>query len=375
MPQDVAMVLVGGRGTRLGRITRTKAKPAVPFGGKYKLIDFVLSNLSHASIDTVGIVTQYEPHALMHYIQRGASWDLDVSVGGVQFLTPYTSHEGEERWQRGTAHAIKQHWHFIEQYRPERVLILSGDHVYKMDYRKLIEDHITSKASITIGAFKPHDDLRRYGLLSIDEDCRITDFIEKPEHPKSALASMGIYVFNTDTLENLLLQLPKEEVDFGKDLIPRALHNNIPMNAYVFEGYFRDVGTVESLFEANMDLLNHPEYLNIHDYVEAPLFTKSQDLPPHHVTASGSVSHSMISDGSLISGRVEKSILAHHVLVKAFSVVENSLLYAGVIVGEHAELKNCIVLEDTVILPKTRLVFDTVQVIDNETLWQMGRES
>ncbi|TVP94983.1 MAG: glucose-1-phosphate adenylyltransferase [Acholeplasmatales bacterium] len=373
MPQDIAMVLVGGRGTRLGRITRTKAKPAVTFGGKYKLIDFVLSNLSHASIDTVGIVTQYEPHGLMHYIQRGASWDLDVSVGGVQFLTPYTSHEGD-RWQRGTAHAIKQHWHFIEQYRPERVLILSGDHVYKMNYRKLIDHHVASKAAITIGAFKPHDDLRRYGLLSIDGQCRITDFAEKPEHPQSTLASMGIYVFNTDTLEGLLSRLPEEEVDFGKDLIPRALEDNIPMNAYVFDGYFRDVGTVESLFEANMDLLDHPEYLDIHDYVEAPLFTKSQDLPPHHVTASGSAQQSLISDGTLISGHVVHSIIAHRVLVKAFAHVQDSLLYAGVIVGEHAELKNCIVLEDTVILPKTRLVFDTVQVIDNETLWQMGRD-
>lgn len=372
MSKDVlAMVLVGGRGTRLGAITKHTAKPAVTFGGKYKLIDFVLSNLSNSMINTVGIITQYEPHELMRYIQRGASWDLDVVDGGIHFLTPYTSYDGE-KWQKGTAHAIKQHFHFIREYKPKHVLILSGDHVYKMDYRKMINAHEKSGANITIAAFKPHDDLSRYGILSVDEAMRIIDFNEKPSTPTSDLASMGIYVFNTDILEAMLLKKEDLEFDFGKDIIPKALSQHYHLNAYIFDGYFRDVGTIESLYEANMDLIDHPEYLELHDYKEFPLFTKSQDLPPHHNQSMDAITHSLISDGVLIKGKVNHSIISSNVLIKPFANVQDSIIYSGVKIGEHAQIKNCIVLENTVVLPHTKLIYDEVKVIDNDVLWHLG---
>jgi glucose-1-phosphate adenylyltransferase len=367
----IAMVLVGGRGTRLGAITKYTAKPAVTFGGKYKLIDFVLSNLSNSNIDTAGIVTQYEPHELMRYIQRGASWDLDVTDGGIHFLTPYTSYEGEQ-WQKGTAHAISQHFHFIKEYDPKYVLILSGDHVYKMDYNLMINQHEATNADITIATFKPHDDLSRYGILSIDETNRITSFQEKPSKPKSQLASMGIYVFNTEILEKILQKDLASDFDFGKDIIPKSLEEGYHLSAYVFENYFRDVGTIESLYEANMDLLDHPNYLNIHDYERLPLFTKSQDLPPHHNQSMEKVIDSLVSDGVIIQGSLTHSIVSSNVLIKSFAHVEDSLIFSGVIIGEHAQIKNCIILENTVVLPHTKLVFDEVKVIDNDVLWKIG---
>jgi glucose-1-phosphate adenylyltransferase len=372
MSKDVlAMVLVGGRGTRLGAITKHTAKPAVTFGGKYKLIDFVLSNLSNSLINTVGIITQYEPHELMRYIQRGASWDLDVVDGGIHFLTPYTSYDGE-KWQKGTAHAIKQHFHFIKEYKPKYVLILSGDHVYKMDYRNMIKAHEASQANITIAAFKPHDDLSRYGVLSMDESNRITAFNEKPESPKSDLASMGIYVFNTDILEDMLLKKDDIDFDFGKDIIPKALGLDYHLNAYIFDGYFRDVGTIESLYEANMDIIDHPEYLELHDYKAFPLFTKSQDLPPHHNQSMDAVKNSLVSDGVLIKGSINHSIISSNVLIKPFASVNDSIIFSGVKIGEHAQIKNCIILENTVVLPHTKLLFDEIKVIDNDVLWHLG---
>ncbi len=370
----LAMVLVGGRGTRLNPITKRMAKPAVSFGGKYRLIDFVLSNLTNSFIRTVGIITQYEPHSLMHYIEHGASWDLDVTDGGIQFLTPYTSFEGE-RWQKGTAHAIRQHMHFVNQHNPDYVLILSGDHVYKMDYTPLIEAHKASNAEITIATFNPHDSLSRYGVLSIDANNRITDFEEKPDNPRGNLASMGIYVFNRKVLETILAQEIPEGLDFGKDIIPMALKQNHLIKAYLFEGYFRDVGTVESLFEANMDLINHPEYLKLNDYKYLPLYTRSSDYPPHHVMLDEPIIDSLISDGCLIQGRVEHSILSNNVAIREDSSIKNCLLYSGVIVNENCTLENVIVLEDTVIPPNTQIAFDEVTVIDNDILWALGDEN
>ncbi len=367
----VAMVLVGGRGTRLGPITKYKAKPAVTFGGKYKLIDFVLSNLSHAFIDTVGIVTQYEPHALMDYIQRGSSWDLDVSDGGIHFLTPYTSFEGD-KWQKGTAHAVAQHIRFIDMYKPKHVLILSGDHVYKMQYEKLIHTHEESDADVTIAVFKPHDDLSRYGVLDLDQNNHIIDFEEKPDNPKSDYASMGIYVFKTRVLNEMLGNNFNHANDFGKNIIPKALAENYHVHGYVFNDYFRDVGTIQSLYDANMDLLDHPEYLKLHDYKTQPLYTKTENLPPHHNMASDAVTNALISDGVLIMGRVHHSVLSSNVTIKAHAFVQDSVIFSNVTVGEHSEIKNCIVLEGTYILPRTKLVFDDVTVIDNETLWAMG---
>ncbi|MFW6320134.1 MAG: sugar phosphate nucleotidyltransferase [Bacillota bacterium] len=366
----VAMVLVGGRGTRLESITKHTAKPAVTFGGKYKLIDFVLSNLSHAFIDTIGIITQYEPHALMNYIQHGSSWDLDVSEGGIQFLTPYTAYDGE-KWQKGTAHAIKQHLHFINTYDPEYVLILAGDHVYKMDYNLLIDQHKKTNADLTIGAFKPHDSLTRYGVFTITNDI-ITNFQEKPKHPKGDYASMGLYVFKTEVLKEVLNQISDQDYDFGKDIIPKILTLNYKVSPYIYKGYFRDVGTVQSLYDANMDLLDNPELLKLHDYKNYPLYTRSENLPPHHNISSDPVTNSLISDGVLVMGRVDHSIISSRVLIKAGAYIKDSLVYSNVKIGENAHLEQCIVLEDTVILPKTKLIFDTPTVIDNETLWEMG---
>ena len=367
----VAMVLVGGRGTRLGAITMDKAKPAVTFGGKYKLIDFVLSNISHSGIDTVGIVTQYEPHALMHYIQRGASWDLDVSDGGVHFLTPYTGHDGE-KWQSGTAHAIAQHLHFLHAYNPDHVVVLSGDHVYKMDYRPMIQAHEKNHADVTVGAFKPHDSLSRYGVLTLDANDRVTAFSEKPTHPEGDLASMGVYVFTREALSRVLSENVENDADFGRDIIPKALHGDDRVFGYRFEDYFRDVGTIESLFEANMDLLDHPEYLKIHDYQTLPIYTKTEDLPPHHNMSQAGVKNALVSDAAMIMGRVERSVISSGVLVKENALVRDSVVFSNVTIGEHATLQNALVLEGTVILPKTRLEFDTPTVVNNASLWKLG---
>jgi len=374
MRNDVlAMVLVGGRGSRLNPITKRIAKPAVPFGGKYKLIDFVLSNLSNSFIRNIGIITQYQPHSLMQYIAHGSSWDLDVTEGGVQFLTPYTSYEGDE-WQKGTAHAIKQHYHFIKQHDPDYVLILAGDHVYKMDYNQMLKTHQENNADITISAFRPQDDPSRYGILHCDNDNRVTAFYEKPEKPDSHLASMGIYIFNRKALENILSGHMEASFDFGADIIPQALKENYTVHAHIFNGYFRDVGTVKSLFAANMDLIDHPQYLRLNDYVELPLYTRSADYPPHHIIREETIEDSLISDGCLIEGHLKRCILSHNVTVKFGAALENTLLYPGVSVGENSVLKNVIVLDGTVILPNTRIVYDVPTVIDNESLWALGVE-
>jgi len=370
----VAMVLVGGRGTRLHPITKHMAKPAVTFGGKYRLVDFVLSNLTNSYIGTVGIITQYEPHSLMHYIEHGANWDLDVSGGGIQFLTPYTAYDGD-KWQKGTAHAIRQHMHFIRQHDPELVLILSGDHVYKMDYTPLIEDHQQSGADITIATFKPHDSLSRYGVLKSDETGRLIHFQEKPDHPEGDMASMGIYVFERKALETILTEEMPEGFDFGKDIIPKALQEDYRINTYRFEGYFRDVGTVQSLYDANMELLDRPELLRLNDYKNLPIYTRSSDYPPHHIMLSEPVKNSLVSDGCLIQGTVRHSILSNNVAVLEDTTIDDCLIYSGVTVNENCQVKNAIILENTVIPPNTNIVFDEVKVIDNDILWALGDDS
>jgi len=367
----LAMVLVGGRGTRLHPITKRKAKPAVTFGGKYKLIDFVLSNLTNAAISTVGVITQYEPHSLMDYIEHGSSWDLDILSGGIRFLTPYTSYEGD-RWQKGTAHAIRQHLRFIDQHDPEYVLVLSGDHVYKMDYNAMIDAHEKSGADFTIATFTPHDTLSRYGVLQVDDAHRVANFEEKPENPKGDSASMGVYVFNKNVLKEILSGELFDDFDFGHDIIPKALEEGYKIGAYHFAGYFRDVGTVESLFDANMDLLDHPEQLSLNDTKTLPVYTRSSDLPPHHIMDEGSVTNALIGDGCMVMGTVKHSILSQNIVVKNKSDIRDSLLFDNVTIGEEATLRNVIVLEGTVVLPKTKLDFDEVTVIDNEALWKLG---
>ena len=366
------MVLVGGRGTRLGKITKTTAKPAVTFGGKYKLIDFVLSNLSNSSINTIGIITQYEPYELLSYIEHGSTWDLDVNEAGVSFLTPYTSTAGE-LWQKGTAHSVYQHFRFIDQYDPDYVLILSGDHVYKMDYNKLIEAHKEHKSDVTISTFEVNDDPSRYGILDLDEYGNVLSFEEKPKHPKSKIASMGIYVFSKEVLRTLLQDAYiRSQFDFGKDIIPLALEKKLKVCGYKFDGYFRDVGTIKSLYEANMDILDKPHYLKTYDYNDFPILTKSSNLPPHHIIYSDKISNSLISDGCLISGEIRHSILSSGVVVTEGCRIKDSIIHSNVKIGKNSIIENAFIIKNSVVLANSVLVFDEVTVVDNEFLWKMG---
>lgn len=371
--QVVAMVLVGGRGSRLGNITKTTAKPAVSFGGKYKLIDFVLSNLANSSITTVGMITQYEPYELLSYVGHGSTWDLDVNEGGVSFLTPYTSATGE-LWQKGTAHSVYQHLRFVDQYKPKYVLILSGDQIYKMDYNLMINEHIKNQADITIATWNIQDNPSRYGILELDDKDKVLGFEEKPVEAKSNLGSMGVYVFNTNVLHQLLQEGSHNNVDFGNDIIPLALQKGFSLFGYRFEGYFRDVGTIESLYQANMDLIDKPHYLRIHDYNDFPILTKSSNLPPHHVIRGRKIRNSFISDGCMIYGEVDHSILSSGVLISDDCVIKDSIIHSNVKIGSNCYIKNAIVVEGSVILANTMLQFDTVTVVDNEYLWKMGEQ-
>lgn len=365
MSKLVAMALVGGRGTRLEEITKHTAKPAVSFGGKYRLIDFVLSNLIHSNIDRIGLLTQYEPHELMRYIGNGSTWDLDVNDGGIHFLTPYTSKTGD-MWQKGTAHAIKQHFRFIEQYNSEHVLILSGDHIYKMDYSELFETHLAKESDITIGAFKVQKDASRYGILEVNKDCKVTGFEEKPENPKSNNASMGVYIFKTEVLKELLNT--SELNDFGKDIIPYALTKDYNIFGHRYKGYFKDVGTLSTLFEANMDLIDNPQFLKLHEYRDFPIYTKSSNLPPHHITKNAVVINSMISDGCLIDGRLNHAIISSGSYIGKNASLKNVIAFRNVTIEDNVTLENCFILEDTIVKSGTKLKFDNIKVIDNEIL-------
>ena len=367
----IAMVLVGGRGSRLEQITKHTAKPAVSFGGKFKLIDFVLSNLSNSNIDTCGIITQYEPHELMNYIGHGSTWDLDVNEGGIAFLTPYTSMDGQ-LWQEGTAHAIFQHFKFIDQHNPEYVVILSGDHVYKMNYMNMIDEHIKNNADITISAFSVAKNPQRFGILQTDKSGRVTNFEEKPEYPKSNLASMGVYVFNRHVLQDCLSQNLDNNLDFGNDIIPLALKNGKNVFAYRFNGYFRDVGTVESLYRANMDLIDNPQYLKLHEYIDSPVYTKSSNLPPHHIAKKCVINQSLISDGCLIYGDVYHSILSSGTVVGSNSIVKNSIIHRDVTIGDNTFIENAIVIEETNIPQNMILKFKKTTIIDQEIINEMG---
>ena len=370
----VAMVLVGGRGTRLGNITKSTAKPAVTFGGKYRLVDFVLSNLSNSGISTIGLITQYEPYELLSYIEHGSTWDLDVNEGGISFLTPYTSMDGEV-WQKGTAHAINQHFRFIDQFNPDYVLILAGDHVYKMDYNGMINQHIKSNADCTIATFKVEGDKSHFGILEMDEGNKITKFIEKPKNASSDLASMGIYVFNKKVLKELLDIVEDGKNDFGKDIIPLALTRNLKVCGYEFSGYFRDVGTIKSLYEANMDLLDNPQLLKIQDYNNFPVFTKSVNLPPHHIVKSNKISNSMISDGCLIYGEIIHSIISSEVIVKEGSIIKDSIIHPKVKIGKNCYIENAIIIKGSVVLANTTLKFTETTVVDNDFLWKSGENN
>ncbi len=372
--QIVAMVLVGGRGTRLGKITKSTAKPAVTFGGKYRLVDFVLSNLSNSGISTIGLITQYEPYELLSYIEHGSTWDLDVTEGGISFLTPYTSIDGEV-WQKGTAHAINQHFRYINQFDPDYVLILAGDHIYRMDYNLMINQHIKTNADITISTFKVLDEASRFGILEMDKSNKIISFEEKPKYPKSSSASMGIYIFNRKVLKELLDITKEEQFDFGKDIIPLGLTRKLNIYGYQFPGYFKDVGTINSLYKANMDLLDNPQYLKINEYTSFPIFTKSVNLPPHHIVESDKIYNSMISDGCLIYAQIIHSIISSGVIVKKGSIIKDTIIHQNVKIGENCYIEKAIIIEGSVISANTSLKFDEVTVVDNDYLWKTGENN
>jgi len=374
MKKMIAMILVGGRGTRLGDITKKIAKPAVSFGAKYRLIDFTLSNISNSNIQTIGIVTQYEPFELMNYIGSGASWDLDYIDGGVRFLTPFSRHEENVQWQKGTAHAIKQYFRFIKDQSAEYVLILSGDHIYKMDYNQMLETHIKTNAEITISATKvSHKEACRFGILEVEETGKLKNFYEKPENPKTNLASMGIYIFSSKVLEELFTQGNDEDlIDFGKDIIPHCLKNSRDISIHIFEDYWMDVGTIEALYKANMDLLEDTEFLGLNSSKSLPIFSKSLNLPPHIVLKEGEVISSVIADGSIIAGTIKRSTIAYQTTVGVNSLVEDSVVLPHVQIGANVILKKVIVASDTIIPDNYYLVSENVVLITDTNLLKVG---
>lgn len=343
----VAMLLAGGQGSRLYALTSHVAKPAVPFGGKYKIIDFPLSNCVNSGIDTVGVLTQYEPHALNSYIGSGQTWDLDRMRGGVYTLPPYQRSKGSE-WYKGTANAIYQNINFIDEYDPDYVLVLSGDHIYKMNYNKMLQHHKQNEADATIAVLDvPIDEAPRFGIMNCNPDGSIYEFEEKPKHPKSTLASMGIYIFTWKKLRQYLIEdEAKEDTsnDFGKDIIPAMLSNGEKLISYRFEGYWKDVGTIESLWEANMDLLSPKSGLNLSDDTWR-IYGRNNGAPPHFTSKEAKVTHSQISEGCEIHGNVSESILFSDVVIGKGATVEYSILMPGVVVEPGASVRYSIVAE------------------------------
>ncbi len=341
----VAMILAGGQGSRLGILTKHVAKPAVPFGGKYRIIDFPLSNCSHSGIDTVGVLTQYQPLELNTYIAGGQSWDLDRGNGGVYVLPPYTSAEKGE-WYKGTANAIYQNIGFIAQFNPKYVVILSGDHIYKMDYNKMVSLHKKTGADATIAVIEvPWEEASRFGIMNTDEDMNIVEFEEKPENPKSNLASMGVYCFSWDVLKKYLTadeNDPSSDNDFGKNIIPAMLKDELKMVAYRFNGYWKDVGTIQSLWEANMELLDENSGCNLDDR-EWRIYSKTPVKPPHYVAPEARLCNCYITEGCEIAGEVNHSILFEGVTVGEGAKIEDSIIMSGTTVEAGAVVYKSIV--------------------------------
>ncbi len=343
----VAMLLAGGQGSRLYALTSKIAKPAVPFGGKYRIIDFPLSNCVNSDIDTVGVLTQYQPLVLNDYIGNGQPWDLDRSFGGVHILSPYQG-KRTSAWYKGTANAIYQNLSFIKMYDPKYVLILSGDHIYKMDYSKMLYAHKSSGADCTIAAIEvPLSEASRFGVLNVNEEDTIYEFEEKPKQPKSNLASMGIYIFTAEKLYKYLEEDDAKEntsYDFGKDILPTMLDSGEKMCAYRFKGYWKDVGTIASLYDANMDLLGDDPEFDIAD-TEWRVHSRNPVVPPHHVGDNGHLSNSLVSLGCEIDGTVINSVLGNNIVIKKGAVVKNSVIFSGAVIEENAVIENSILDE------------------------------
>lgn len=347
----VAMLLAGGQGTRLQVLTKDMAKPAVPFGGKYRIIDFPLSNCANSGISTVGVLTQFMPLELNSYMGNGNPWDLDRVDGGLTILPPYTAGKTGE-WYKGTANAIYQNIKYIEQYDPEYVLILSGDHIYKMNYNKMLEFHKEKKADLTVAHINvPLEESSRFGILNTDDDLRIVEFLEKPEHPVSTKASMGIYIFNWKVLKEYLIrdeENPESEKDFGKNIIPMLLEEDRRIYAFPFAGYWKDVGTIESLWEANMDLIKRKEDFNISDKTWK-IYYRHEGRLPQYIGESAEVTESMISDGTIVLGKVHESIVSSGVSIAQNSKVLGSIIMQNAVIEEGATVVNSIIAEGTVV--------------------------
>ncbi len=347
----IAMLLAGGQGSRLKLLTKDVAKPAVPFGGKYKIIDFPLSNCSNSNIFDVGILTQYKPYLLNSHIGIGSSWDLDRPNGGVKILPPYTNEQGG-RWYKGTANAIYENLSFIDELDPTYVLILSGDHIYKMDYSVMLDFHLQKKADVTISVIEvPWEETNRFGILKIDEDQLIKEFLEKPKNATSNLASMGIYIFNWKSLRQYLVadeEDPNSENDFGKNIIPNMTADGKKMYAYKFQGYWKDVGTIKSYWEAKMDLLSDDNTLDLYDR-SWKIYSKNRHLPPHYLSKDAIVTNCLINEGCMIYGEMENAVLFNEIKVEKDAVVKNSVILSGVVIEEGAKVYNAVVMENVVV--------------------------
>ena len=344
----IAMLLAGGRGSRLKSLTEQIAKPAVTFGGKYRIIDFPLTNCVHSGIDTVGVMTQYQPLLLHDYIGKGQHWDLDTLYGGVSILPPH-SKPGSTAWYSGTANAVYQNQDFIETFSPEYVLILAGDHVYKMDYSEMLDNHKNTRADCTIAVLEvPIEDAGRFGIMSAAPDNSVLEFEEKPLNPKSNLASMGIYIFNWNILKEYLYEdekHPESSHDFGKDVIPGMLRDGLRLYAYRFEGYWKDVGTEESLWSANMDLLD-----DLHlGFENWQILSRIEGRPPHYIGPTGSIRNTLITEGCEIYGSVENSVLSVGVVVEEGASVKDCVIMANVRICKNAIVNYAILDETTVI--------------------------
>ena len=351
----VAMLLAGGQGSRLGILTESVAKPAVPFGGKYRIIDFPLSNCTNSGIDVVGVLTQYRPLILNSHIGTGSHWDLDRINGGVHILQPYMN-EKEGNWYRGTAHAIHQNMDFIDSYNPEYVLILSGDHIYKMDYSKMLDHHKKMGSKATIGVIEvPWDEASRFGIMNTNEDSSIYEFEEKPANPKSNLASMGVYIFDWKMLKGYFEEVDNNGAnydDFGKNLIPKMLEDQIPMFAYPFKGYWRDVGTIESLWEANMDIIKSNDEIDLNSS-KWKIYTNTMSMPPQYIGKDSDIQKSLVADGCKVLGKIENSVLSHGVSVGSDSIIKDSVIMPNVKIGKNVIIEKAMIGEGAIIEDNT----------------------
>lgn len=366
----ISMLLAGGQGSRLGILTHKIAKPAVPFGGKYRIIDFPLSNCVNSGIYTVGVLTQYQPLELNDYIGNGEPWDLDRTNGGAHILSPYQQIEGTT-WYKGTANAIYQNINFIDRYDPEYVVVLSGDHIYKMDYNKMLQYHKEKDAACTIAMLEvPWEEASRFGLMFVDENGQITAFEEKPKNPKSNKASMGVYMFTWSKLRAYLIEDEGKEAssnDFGKDVIPAMHEAKERLFAFPFDGYWKDVGTIDSLWESNLDLLNPKVDLNLNDD-DWKIYSRNPAAPPHYVSPSANVQNSLISEGCIIDGTVDFSILFANVTIDDGAVVKDSIIMPGTHVKKGAVVQYAIVAENAVIEEKA-IVGERPEAMSNRDDW------